>query len=288
MVIKSFKFVIFLFGALSYSLIHANPIKNDDNPIKQLRTLVEQIKKNYSQKNQSTVYVGNEQFDMLLLDEELSNSTDRLSNLLSSFEKNVKKQQVTYLQWLPNTGKQLSEAKRINAGVAGSIINICRASFLGAYQQSKALYPGQLVKEGCRISYGGYAFIVTKYDVLTGDDKPLKWISIAEVKQHINPQNGCPPEKIEARGMQAGRPINPNGLSSNTPSIQAAINTIKINNACPISGGYEGGNPVLICRTHTQSIGKLVFFDTGFACDIGVDEKEVVITDNYDLLFGNL
>jgi hypothetical protein len=68
---------------------------------------------------------------------------------------------------------------------------------------------------------------------------------------------------------------------------------ININGAIPIPGGYEGGNPVLICRAkqnNMMTIGKLVLF-TGSdgmikdACDIGVEDKEVVILNGYEILF---
>ena len=70
---------------------------------------------------------------------------------------------------------------------------------------------------------------------------------------------------------------------------------IKINDAMPISGGYQGGNPVLICRAlyrKKMHVGKLVFYwGTGKrqdACDIGVGNKEVVIKNNYELLFSHV
>jgi hypothetical protein len=186
------------------------------------------------------------------------------------------------LQWQAATNTNLPKAPLINAGLPNETVNICRAAFLGAYVQTKAVYPGQLTSGGCRISYAGYAFTVTKFEALTGVEAGLQWIPMADVKKSAQTKmQQLPVTSQIARGpLFAYPPARPFNFD------------VKINNASPVAGGYEGGNPVLICRTHQDgtTIGKVVFFDgtngqKQDACDIGVDDQEVVIENNYDVLF---
>jgi hypothetical protein len=284
-----YKFILFSFGITFFSSPYAHDIQNIDSQLEQLKLIINQIKES-SQQNQA-VSLGSDQVKKQTLIEQLNNQTNYLINTIQTIKSEATKSEksLTNLYWLHNTDKKLTQEQLVNVGEAGSTINICRADFLGAYPQTQGQYPGQLTKEGCRISYGGYAFIVTQYYVLTGNGKNLEWVSIDDIIKQIQTKN--------THGNQGGNVIKPLKILHSTgvyynslgdSSLQNSINNIEIKNARPISGGYEGGNPVLIClakHNNVQTIGKLVFFDTGYACDIGVNDKEVVISNDYKLLF---
>ena len=148
------------------------------------------------------------------------------------------------------------------------------------------MYPGELTTTGCRISYGGYAFTINKYNVLAGANTGLHWIAMNDVKSSMkapfNPNTYLPLHDLNPPSFR--RPL--------TPTVSFNYN-ITINGAKPIAGGYQSGAPVLICRAkqkETFVIGKLVFFKGKMnqfedACDIGVNDKEVVIQKDYELLF---
>lgn len=290
----------YLYTLLALTLVFgssraAEQTTNPYEEIKQLKQLIGQIQNNYPQQNQQNVYLGNQQILLPSFSDKLATNLNEFLTLLRNYEEAKSDGIPTDLQWI--SVNDPSQKNPDNAVDAGGNINICRAPFFGAYLQSQGLYPGQITNGGCRISYGGYAFIVTRYDVLTGSNKQLEWISVADIKKQVqnSPNQNTKPPRAQPVG------VNFNGnipLQEAFPplnnSMQANINNIKINHARPISGGYEGGNPVLICRAkqdNKQVIGKLIFFDAGGnkgfqdACDIGVNDKEVVIQNTYDLLF---
>lgn len=289
----------YLYAVLSLTLMsgsatRAEPTASPYEQVKQIKELIGQIQTNYAQQNQQSVYLGNQQIFMPSFADRLAANMNELMSLLRQFEEIKTGDIPSDLQWTPVNNS--TKEKLVNAVDVGANINICRAPFFGAYLQSKGLYPGQITNGSCRISYGGYAFIVTKFDLLTGSNKQLEWISIDDVKKQVTAklnQNTKQPDP-QPVGTMTGYTALQQTYPLPNNAIQANINHIKINQARPVSGGYEGGNPVLICRAkqdNEQVIGKVVFFDAGGdkgiqpACDIGVNDKEVVILDAYDLLF---
>ena len=289
----------YLYAVLSLTLVFGSAARAEQTAspyeqVKQIKELVGQIQNNYAQQNQQSVYLGNQQIFMPSFADRLAANMNELMSLLRQFEEIKSGDIPADLQWTPVNNS--TKEKLVNAVDTGANINICRASFFGAYLQSQGLYPGQIANGGCRISYGGYAFIVTKFDVLTGNNQQLEWISIADVKKQIETKLNENKKQADPHPVDTVNGYMPLQQAYPSPNnaIQATINDIQINHARPVSGGYEGGNPVLICRAkqdNEQVIGKVVFFDAGGnkgiqdACDIGVNDKEVVILDAYDLLF---
>ncbi|MBV9575542.1 MAG: hypothetical protein JO149_02840 [Gammaproteobacteria bacterium] len=299
------QFILASLLAASLPWAYAAPDSNLTNKIDQAKVLLNQIQNEVSQNNQTHVYLGTAQAEARSPSDLLESYTNQLIALLNTLQTNQAQPAVPGLQWQSVASTtNLSKENLFNAGKANENVNICRAAFIGVNAQSKAMYPGQLTANGCRISYAGYAFTVTKFDVLAGNDNRLQWISIADVKKSMNvtPKpnanticvGGISPKSNVATKCVAA-PMNDHYSS---PFLgwhtQPTFNfNIKINGALAIAGGYEGGNPVLICRTiqnNTNFIGKLVFFgafngQSQDACDIGIDDKEVVIENNYELLF---
>jgi hypothetical protein len=275
------KFVTLILLATPLSLSYADHNMGLHNQVEQLRMLINQIKSDYGKTDQK-VYLSKALFRVQGSTELIKMYSNQLINLLNTIEINRDKDIVSYLQWLPVTDGVLPKTALVNAGLAGQNITICRAPYVGGGGQENAVYPGQLTTAGCRISYAGYAFLVTKFDVLAGTNKGLHWISRKEIKKTVNSQkklmnDSITPQLISAGYLQANLPFNYN---------------ITINGATPIAGGYVRGAPVLICRYKQNdaiTIGKVVFFsgnvETQDACDIGKDEKEVAIQNEYEILF---
>ena len=289
----------YLYAALSLALLFVSATRAEQTAspyeqVKKIKELIGQIQNNYAQQNQQSVYLGNQQIFMPSFADKLTANMNELMSLLRQFEEIKSGGIPSDLQWTPVNNS--TREKLVNAVDVGENINICRAPFFGAYLQGQGLYPGQIANGGCRISYGGYAFIVTKFDLLTGSNKQLQWVSIDDVNKQVAAklnQTTKQPDPHPAGTVNGYMPLQQTYPLPNN-ALQAAINDITINHARPVSGGYEGGNPVLICRAkqdNEQVIGKVVFFDAGGnkgiqgACDIGVNDKEVVIVDAYDLLF---
>lgn len=293
MTAHKYTFILLFMTLLSGPATHAEPIASPYEQVKQLRKLTAEIQNNYTQQNQQSVYLGNQQTFMPTFAEKLSANLNEFLGLLRDFEAIKSTNIPDDLQWLAVSDNKLSLNNLVNVGDAETPVNICRATFFGAYLQSQGMYPGQITTGGCRISYGGYAFLVTKFDALTGSNKQLTWKPIADVKKHIAEETRKikPSQITSVQNMTQGVffPVNNN-------SVSTAIYNSNIQGTRPVSGGYEGGAPVLICRAKHNNkhvIGKLVFFDAstnGYpevknACDIGVNDKEVVIQNTYELLF---
>jgi len=270
------------FFVISFSPIYADQNTTRDDDIQQLKTLVNKIDKDYSEKDQDRVYLSNETVKTQAPIELLKNYTRQLINILNTFGVSHPRNFIPNLRWLSVTDMTLPKKTLVNAGLPGQNINICRASFIGITTRESAIYPGQLTTAGCRISYAGYAFIITKFDVLAGIDNGLHWIPIKDVRNTAS-------QKKSDITPDATRLIAAGYLQPNLPFNY----TIEVNGAEPIEGGYGGINPVLICRAKNNDaivIGKVVFFigdngKTQDACDIGVNNKELVIQNSYEILF---
>jgi Protein of unknown function (DUF3421) len=264
------RLLILLFILVSQNIQAAEQNKAQ-NSIEQLKILLQQAEKDLPGPKQNAVYLGTSQVTFSSEYDFLIFNIRRIRDLLTRLEENQSKNKIALgLEWMPVTNNRLP-ANLVNVGLPNQeTINICRAPFVGAQVQEQALYPGQYTKAGCRISYAGYAFIVDQFDVLAGKDTRLEWIPMREVKKHMS--SSSYPYRYQSQL------INFN---------------INIKGAVPVAGGYQGGNPVLICRVkqnNIPTIGKLVFFDgkdglTEQACDIGVSNKEVAMQDDYELLF---
>lgn len=254
---------------------HAEETQQLNDQVGQVKTLLTQIKKSLTSDSadSSYVYLGTDETNVQSFNNQLTQYQDQLNNFLATLNQH-QSHHVSTLQWLAVQDAQIKNEKTfINAGDPNNSVYICRAPFIGLNPGNRAIYPGELIKTGCRISYAGYAFSVSKFDVLTGKNDGLQWIPISTVNEAIKKQTTV-----------VG--------SNNAPLMPMPIFdfNININGAKPIAGGYQGGNPVLICRAKQNNayvIGKVVLMNggTGNICDIGVAAKEVSITHDFEVLF---
>lgn len=291
------QFILIAILAAYLPFAHAQEA-NLTNKIEEAKVLLNQIQNEARQNNQNRVYLGTAQVDAYGPIDLVDSYTRQLIALLNTLQTSPAKPTATNLQWLPHASPiNATKETFFNAGRSGENINICRAPFIGTNVQSRGIYPGQLTATGCHISYAGYAFIMTKFDVLTGKNDKIQWIPIADVKKSMNAT--ATKSTINTKPIQDSSVSPKSYAESRFPMpffvlpYQPFNFNITINGALPVAGGYEGGFPVLICRANqnnVSTIGKLVFFvgNNGKkqeSCDISVDDKEVVIQDNYELLF---
>ncbi len=262
---------------------HADQPSKLSDQVKQLTILVNDIKSNLAQSGQGGVYTGTNQIDSQGSLDRITYDTQQLSADINALQATPSKPAIPDLRWL--------SSEKVKSTKAQSIYDICRAPFLGAYLQNNAMYPGQLTPYGCKISYSGYAFTVSGYDVLTGNPQGLLWIPMTEVQKQMEEQNK---NNKPAKGTQLPPNIMPLMAAVVIAKSQQQFNfNIQINGATAVAGGFEGGNPVLICRAKQNNIiliGKLVFFadsnqEMQSACDISVNNKEVPVQNDYELLF---
>ncbi len=140
-------------------------------------------------------------------------------------------------------------------------INICQADYRGG------VHPGQLTKQGCKITYGWKAFNESTFKVLTSK-KDISWQRSSKLYrfQYQNQRRTWP--------IYGG--VGPVMLDGN---IQELIFR-------PVIGGHEAGHNIYICRAMYQNdvhVGKVVSSN----CNIGVAGKEIRVPD-YEVLFQNV
>lgn len=259
-------------------------VNSPEQQAAQIQLSLDQLQQSVKNTTNTRVYLGTTQMSSINLQQQIDANKKLLADIAKQLNKLQSMKTVAAMQWLPITSAQ--KKNYVNANNAENPVYICRAAFVGSNPGSKAIYPGTLTSQGCRISYAGYAFISASYDVLSGSNATLRWIPIARVNA-LQPKN--PPSKTPVM-MPGYDPFDRNVSSFNFD--------IKIDNKMAVAGGYQGGNPVLICRTVQKDItyvGKLVFFmheenqkmEMEHACDIGVGDKEVVVGNHYDVLFSS-
>jgi len=266
----------FILTALFFSYQATAQTDTKTKQIQQLQALVAQIDQSYARSNEK-VYLSTKGVQTNIQIETLNTYTKQLTDFLKTMQTHQAEVSIPNLKWISADNAHPPKTTLVNAALNGNAsITICRASFIGNNVLQTASYPGQLTPTGCRISYAGYAFIMSKYDVLSGNNTGLEWVSIKEIKKNTPPRNADQVSPLEYH--QPNKPFKFD---------------ITINNSSPVVGGFVGNEPVLICRAtynNLMTLGKVVFFfgNRGFtedACDIGIDDKEIVIHDGYDVLF---
>lgn len=147
------------------------------------------------------------------------------------------------LQWVTTKNGGIPK----NAFIAGYAFNkplyICHSYY------RNGLHPGQMVKKGCLISYGGVAFVQNDYEVLASNQ----------------PQNifWDTPDKIQL--------YEPSSAPDSNPTEQTVI------------GGHENENSLYICRciyNNRIHLGKQVAGN----CNIGWQRKEIKVPV-YEILY---
>lgn len=264
-----------------------NEVKASDlqQQIQQVITELQQLRKAITKNSDHhNVMLGAQRFDTVTVANFLENISERLQQSLQNIAVYNTKQDKLNLRWQQTNVKAVTDVLN-NAYVAFKVkkqpIYICRAQFIGDNVNTTAVYPGQLTKQGCRISYAGYAFTVPKFDILMGKEK-LQWQGINTVKQNLGTAMTQEQKELYRK------------LGYATTGDMYALYRVapKANLPMLIAGGYQGNHPVYICKAAYKKldrIGKLVtFIGKGIlpqeACDIGVGDKEVVIENNFKLL----
>ncbi len=263
-----------------FVLLSSNAMAQDDaalnTKIEQLKQLLNEVPAAIAKKNSAAVLLGSEQDQQAMPNAVLEQGSKQLIQLLDAANSSQIKSTIAGMTWVSSANA--SSLPLFNAGTSGNTINICRAPFLGDRGYGKAMYPGLLTANGCMISYAGYAFTVAKYDVLSGNNPNLKWISYDTVKAQQPKQSN--------QGKMG--PNCSKGLCS-VPVMfalpqQTSVTSYQVNGASAVAGGYDNSGAVIICRAsynNKETVGKLV----GTGCDISSDDKEVTVSDKFDLLY---
>lgn len=270
--------------AMFVSIAQADLAVAGGDKVDQLKILLQQVQDEMNAASQRYVYLGNEQIKQKGSNQSVLNLMAMLSTALDSYSASAPKDYIPGLKWLPAAAGKLPAEPLLNAGLPEEPVNICRAPFLGVAGGNGAMYPGQLTAAGCRISYAGYAFIVTKFSVLSGDSADMQWVPIATVNASLKSQQKKPAPAPASQSLGTMFMVMP---------YEPAYYSVKINGGLAVSGGYDQRGPVLLCRAKQNGhliVGKLVTAfglngTTDGICDVGVDNKEVTVREDFDLLF---
>jgi hypothetical protein len=140
----------------------------------------------------------------------------------------------------------------------GKNIYICQAQYSGnppGYAATN-LYPGELVPEGCVITYAGQTFVIDPYNILTSS-KTGYWAS---------------PDQTTDEPLRSS-PVYVNG---NNPLSQSIVNFQQTTDASApqsVIGGYEDDHYLYVCRIKVDGVyhvGKVV----SGSCNVSIGNKE--------------
>lgn len=152
-------------------------------------------------------------------------------------------------KWVDAKGGKVPDKAIVAAYYKDQPVYICHADYL------EGIHPGQVVKDGCLISYGPKSFVQDKYQVLTGTGKTL-WKSADTLTRYLTPA------------------VYYSSYDVNRDSVAGIY---------PIKGGFETSRTLYICRVMYGDgihVGKLVENN----CNIGVDNVELRLP-TYEVLF---
>lgn len=201
------------------------------------------------------------------------NSKNKKSSMVM-LDRNKKLYSMPALRWSRSQDKkQFSDV-----GTALHPIYICRANVPHVIGREAANYPGQWSKGQCAVTANKKRFTEKNFVVLTGNQHLLSWISISSVM----------------RTMKIHMSVNAFANSKQYPygfNLENFDFNIQMNESMPISGGDEGGNPVLICSIKTGSqlsVGKMIFLGNALACEAIVNNRIKTASNHFDILFGKI
>ena len=179
----------------------------------------------------------------------------KLYQLKKTLNKSIEKSRSDRYQWVKSVpGKIPVHAVSAWRNFDGPV-NICQANY------HDGVHPGQLAKDGCRITYAGKAYNEKTFNVLTSSKTPA-WkdqSALYQYRQHQWPVYGGVGPMVIVNG-----PLKKSG-------------------SLPVIGGHEGGHNLYVCRCMYKEnvhIGKVVANN----CNIGFQGKEVRVPD-YEVLF---
>lgn len=142
--------------------------------------------------------------------------------------------------------------------IAGHV-QICQSEYNGG------IHPGQLTKQGCRITYEGSAFIQNQYNILTSKTE-ISWRP-PQASYQYHTQSQWP--------RYAG--VGPVIIGSEHQALPLSQ---------PVIGGHEEGHDLFICRgmyNDNVYVGKVVASN----CNIGFNGQEIKLPV-YEVLFQNV
>jgi hypothetical protein len=157
-------------------------------------------------------------------------------------------------RWVDVSSNQLPANALVAAYNGNTPIYVCQATYSDggegyASGGTAVLDPGIVSDKGCVITYGGNAYLVPNYAVLTSETSGY-WINGDAVKSVITHTPYYPP--VFARNASAGV------LSSSSPPNEPT----PLYNALAIIGGQENGNNVYVCRVNINGqyfVGKSIY-----------------------------
>lgn len=201
------------------------------------------------------------------------NSKNKKSSMVM-LDRNKTLYSMPALQW----SQSQNEKDFIDVGTVSNPVYICRANVPNVIGREAANYPGQWDARYCTVSANKSHYAKKDFFVLTGNKNLLRWISIATVM----------------RTMKIHMSVNAFANSNQYPygfNLENFNFNIQINGYMPISGGDEGGNPVLICSIKTGSqlsIGKMIFLGNSLGCEVVINQTIKTASNHFNLLFGKV
>lgn len=202
------------------------------------------------------------------------NSKNR-KNSLVMLNRNKKMFSISQLRWSSIKNKK----QLINSSIAPRVVNVCRAKVLSAWGGEGVYYPGQFENHQCAVVSNKKILMKKSFSVLVGDASLLKWFPVAFVMNVMKNHMG-----VNAFKNRSQYPYGFNLMNFDF--------NIRLNDYMPISGGDEGGNPVLICqvrRKHSELItGKMIFLHNTLGCEVIQNHAPKIVLDHFDLLFGEI
>lgn len=219
-----------------------------------------------------TVYVGWAGVQSKELTKNI-NSKNKKSSMVM-LDRNKALYSMSALQW----SQSENEKNFVNVGTVLNPVYICRANVPNVIGREAANYPGQWNEQHCTVTANKKRYVKKDFFVLSGNKNLLRWISVSSVMQT----------------MKMHMSVNDFANSKQYPygfNLENFNFNIQINGYMPISGGDEGGNPVLICSVKTGSqlsVGKMIFLGNALGCEVIVNQAIKTTSNHFDLLFGKV
>lgn len=181
----------------------------------------------------------------------ISNANENIQTVagqLSALQKQVNQygnSSLTQFKWVDANNNQVPNSAFIAAQNNGTPLYICQANYSngsGYYGgDNNVVDPGIVTDKGCVITYGGQAYLIPEYSVLTSNTSGY-WVNGELIKSN----NSKPPVYTLNLVRMKGDGL---GSSQADNSITASNEPTPLYNALAIIGGQENSTNVYICRT---------------------------------------
>lgn len=170
-----------------------------------------------------------------------SNIADQLKALQSQVNQ-YGNASISQFKWVDVNNNQIPQNAFVAASNKGKALYICQANYSngsGYYGGGNTtIEPGVVRDKGCVITYGGQAYLVPQYSVLTAN-VPGAWINGELIKTN----NSQPPVVYFASALKTA-----DGSHMGTGPDNNANEPTPLYNALAIIGGQENGSNIYICR----------------------------------------